>query len=249
MAPGASPSLRVHLSCPAVWRRSRDGRTSVDYAGCAQWSCLFVCSAELGAEGDPLTAAHPQWMKRTHHREGDKALLFRLVTKGPHPSRPDAVVFALTEVYQSQAGFDDHIRQVHEEWDEFPARQSRCRPTMRPHAFVSRYRRAGQPLQQGARPEPPTVPLIHRAACSSATASPPTPAARHRAARRVASGRDDGLVVRELLGRPPATGAAIPRRLDATDGSCRLASPPRLMTVMPGLMRSPTRSTCWVSWV
>ena len=96
----------------------------MDYAGCVQWSYLFVCPAELEAEGDRLTAAHTQWMTGTHHREGDKALLFRLVTKGPHPSRPDAVVFALTEVYQSLAGFDDHIRQVHEEWDDFPAWQA-----------------------------------------------------------------------------------------------------------------------------
>jgi hypothetical protein len=99
-------------------------RRSVDYTGCAQWSYLFVCPAELEAEGDRLTAAHTEWMKATHPREGNRALLFRLVTKGPHPSSPDAVVFALTEVYQSLAGLDDHFRRVHEEWEEFPAWQA-----------------------------------------------------------------------------------------------------------------------------
>ena len=96
----------------------------VDYAGCAQWSYLLVCPAEFEAEGDRLTAAHTQWMASTHDREGDRALLFRLVTKGPHPSRKDAVVFALTEVYRSRAGLDDHLRQVQEDWVEFPAWQA-----------------------------------------------------------------------------------------------------------------------------
>jgi len=33
-------------------------------------------------------------------------------------------VFALTEVYRSQAGLDDYLRQEHEDWDEFPAWQA-----------------------------------------------------------------------------------------------------------------------------
>ena len=78
----------------------------VDYTGRTQWSLMFVCPADLEPEADRVFASHAEWMQRTHHREGEKALLQYTVTKGPHPERDDAVVYAMTEVYRSPAGPD-----------------------------------------------------------------------------------------------------------------------------------------------
>jgi hypothetical protein len=43
---------------------------------------MFVCPADLEAEADRIFASHAQWMQRTHHRDGDKALLQDTLTKG-----------------------------------------------------------------------------------------------------------------------------------------------------------------------
>jgi hypothetical protein len=96
----------------------------MDYAGRTLWTTVLACPAELEAEGDRVFALHAQWMQATHHRDGEKALLQYTVTKGPHPERDDAVVFSITEVYQSPAGWEDHARQAHEEWADWPAFQS-----------------------------------------------------------------------------------------------------------------------------
>jgi hypothetical protein len=93
----------------------------VDYTGRTQWSFMFVCPADLEAEADRLFASDASWMQRTHHREGEKALLQYTVTKGPHPERGDAVVYAITEIYQSPAGRENHVRQAHETWEDLPA--------------------------------------------------------------------------------------------------------------------------------
>jgi len=96
----------------------------VDYTGRTQWSFMFVCSADLEAEADRLFASHAAWMQRTHHRDGEKELLQYTVTKGPHPERDDAVIYAITEIYQSPAGPEDHSKQAHENWEDLPALQA-----------------------------------------------------------------------------------------------------------------------------
>ena len=63
---------------------------------------------ELEAEADRIFASHAEWMQGTLRREGDKALLQYTLTKGSHCEREDAVVYAMTEVYQSPAGPEDH---------------------------------------------------------------------------------------------------------------------------------------------
>jgi hypothetical protein len=82
---------------------------------------MFACPADLEAEVDRIFASHAEWMQRTHHRDGDKALLQYTVTKGPHSEREDAVVYAITEVYQSPAGPEDHYKQVYGSWEDLPA--------------------------------------------------------------------------------------------------------------------------------
>ncbi|MGA7689099.1 MAG: hypothetical protein WCA29_07695 [Jiangellales bacterium] len=93
----------------------------MDYTGRTQWSLMFVCPADLEAEADRIVASHAEWMQRTHHREGEKALLQYTVTKAPHPEQDDAVVYAMTEIYQSPAGVEDHSKQAHETFEDLPA--------------------------------------------------------------------------------------------------------------------------------
>lgn len=76
---------------------------------------------ELEAEADRIFASHAEWMQGTHRREGDKALLQYTLTKGSHCEQEDAVVYAMTEVYQSPAGPEDHSKQAHENWEDYPA--------------------------------------------------------------------------------------------------------------------------------
>lgn len=87
-----------------------------------QWSFMCVCPAELEAEVDRIFASHAEWMRRTHHRQGDKALLQYTIAKGPDDD--GAVVYAMTEIYQSPAGPEDHAKQAHESWEDFPAWQA-----------------------------------------------------------------------------------------------------------------------------
>lgn len=87
----------------------------------------FTCPADQVAEGDRIFATHIDWMKKTHHREGEKALLSYDVSKTPELSDPfdpnskptGNTVFVLTEVYASAAGVDDHFKQSDESWKEF----------------------------------------------------------------------------------------------------------------------------------
>lgn len=100
---------------------------ATDYSGRTQLSFRIDCPAEWEAEGDRIFAAHADWMKHTHHRDGDRALLQYLVAKTP--AEDGVVVFHLTEIYQSPAGVNDHVEQA-QDWDahdEFVAWLDKCR--------------------------------------------------------------------------------------------------------------------------
>ena len=83
----------------------------------------------LVAEGDRIFESHAAWMAQSHHREGDKALLAYNIVKGPELSNPldpsseptGKTSFVLTEVYQSQAGVEDHWKQGTAGWGDFGA--------------------------------------------------------------------------------------------------------------------------------
>ena len=68
-------------------------------------------------------------MVRTHHRDGDKALLLYNIVKGPElenqldpSSGPSGnTTYVLTEVYETQAGVDDHWKQAAESWEDMGA--------------------------------------------------------------------------------------------------------------------------------
>lgn len=79
-------------------------------------------------------------MEQSHYREGDKALLRYNIVKGPELSNPldpsseptGNTNFVLTEVYESQAGVEDHWKQGAESWQDFPALgawASKCKTT------------------------------------------------------------------------------------------------------------------------
>lgn len=100
---------------------AHQGKTHLTY--------VIVAPPDQVAEGDRIFASHGPWMERTHHRDGDKALLTYEVSKAPELSNPfdpsseptGNTVFVLTEVYATDAGVSDHFQQAMDGWDEFPA--------------------------------------------------------------------------------------------------------------------------------
>jgi hypothetical protein len=90
----------------------------VDYNGCTQLSIRIASPAEWESEGDRIFAEHAKWIKRTHHRSGDRALLQYVVAK--RPVHDNVVVFHLTEIYRSPAGVADHLQQA-QQWETLDA--------------------------------------------------------------------------------------------------------------------------------
>ena len=93
---------------------------------------------EIAAEGDHLFTSHAAWMENSHPREGDLALVSYDVSKGPEFVNPldasqgmtGATYFVLTEIYETQAGVDNHWKMGSEEWADFAALvewMGRCR--------------------------------------------------------------------------------------------------------------------------
>lgn len=68
-------------------------------------------------------------MEKTHHRDGELALLRYNVVKGPElsnkldpASEPTGnTCFVLTEVYEAPAGLEDHWKQGSASWQDFQA--------------------------------------------------------------------------------------------------------------------------------
>lgn len=96
--------------------------------GRIQHTLVITAPPELVEEGDRIFRSHAQWLESTHHRDGDKALLSYNVSKGSHlmdPLDPSSATgktsFVLSEIYESEAGVDDHLDQAMTNWEEFPA--------------------------------------------------------------------------------------------------------------------------------
>ncbi len=97
------------------------GRTQLIY--------VIVAPPDQAKEGERIFANHGPWMKATHHRDGDKALLTYNVSKAPELSNPldqnsaptGNTVFVLSEIYQTGAGVTDHFQQAAASWQDFPA--------------------------------------------------------------------------------------------------------------------------------
>ncbi len=101
----------------------------MSHQGNTQVTITFTCGPEDVAEGDAVFESHAAWMARSHHREGELALLQYNVVKGPELSNPldpgseptGNTSFVLMEVYANPAGLADHWRMGTTEWDGFAA--------------------------------------------------------------------------------------------------------------------------------
>ena len=99
------------------------------YQGRTQLTYVIVAPPNQVEEGDRIFASHAPWMRGTHHRDGEKALLTYNVCKAPELSNPldqnsaptGNTVFVLSEIYQTDAGVADHFQQAASGWQDFPA--------------------------------------------------------------------------------------------------------------------------------
>ncbi len=97
--------------------------------GKTQVTIVFTATSDLVAEGDRIFASHAEWMARSHHKDGNLALLSYNVVKGPELANaldPSSAAtgntnYVLAEVYETQAGLDDHWRMGTTEWSDFGA--------------------------------------------------------------------------------------------------------------------------------
>ena len=98
----------------------------MSHKGKTQLTYIFTVPPDLVAEGDRLFESHAAWMERTHPRDGDQALLSYTVVKGPEPSNPldgsskltGNTNFVLSEIYETPAGVDNHVREAAESWED-----------------------------------------------------------------------------------------------------------------------------------
>ena len=98
------------------------------YKGKSQITIVFTATPDLVGEGDRIFESHAKWIEETHSREGEKALLLYNIVKGPEQSNPmdpssgptGNTTFVLTEVYESEAGVEDHWRQA-ADWKDITA--------------------------------------------------------------------------------------------------------------------------------
>lgn len=97
--------------------------------GKTQLMFLITAPAELADEGRRLFASHEPWMRGSHPRSGDTALLAYDVAISPELSDPmdgDSAPtgntnFILLEVYETPAGVANHFKLGEETWNEFGA--------------------------------------------------------------------------------------------------------------------------------
>ena len=101
----------------------------MSHKGKTQVTMIFTATPDLVPEGDRLFSSHAAWMAKTHHREGELALLSYNVVKGPDLSNPldpssapsGNTSFVLAEIYENPAGLDDHWKQGAATWEDFGA--------------------------------------------------------------------------------------------------------------------------------
>ncbi len=122
----------------------------MSFKGKAQLTFIIVAPPAQVAEGDRIFKKHAEWMQKTHHRTGDKALLQYTVSKGPelkNPMDPSAgttgnTCFVLNEYYESAAGVAEHLQLASSTFQEFAAQNAwlgKCKVTAVPTGSVFNY--------------------------------------------------------------------------------------------------------------
>ncbi len=99
------------------------------HKGKIQLTFVIVAPPDQVKEGERIFRSHAPWMKATHHRDGDKALLSYNVSKTPELSNPNDsnsaptgnTCFILDEIYETEAGVADHFQQAEASWQDFSA--------------------------------------------------------------------------------------------------------------------------------
>lgn len=97
--------------------------------GKTQLTIIFVCPPDQVEEGDRIFASHAAWMAKTHGPEGELALLRYNIIKAPEltelfdpSSEPTGnTMFVLDEMYETQAGLDNHWTQAKANWEDHGA--------------------------------------------------------------------------------------------------------------------------------
>jgi len=97
--------------------------------GKTQITITFIAPQEAVAEGERIFESHAKWMAETHHKDGELALLRYNIIKGPELENPldptsaptGNTMFVLDEMYENQAGLDDHWKRAPEEWNDIGA--------------------------------------------------------------------------------------------------------------------------------
>ena len=119
----------------------------MSYKNKTQFTFVIIAPPDKVAEGDRIFKSHAPWIEKTHHRDGEKALLQYTVSKAPelnNPLDPSAgttgnTCFILNEYYESDAGVADHFEQAESSWQDFqPFVQwmGQCKATIIPAAPV-----------------------------------------------------------------------------------------------------------------
>ncbi len=119
----------------------------MSHTGKIQLMLVVTASPDQVSEGDRLFSSHLPWMKQTHPKDGDKALLSYNVSKAAEMSNPmdpnsaptGNTQFILTEVYASPAGVSNHFELAENSWDDFPAFVTwleNCKSTLVPVAEI-----------------------------------------------------------------------------------------------------------------
>jgi hypothetical protein len=99
------------------------------HKGKIQLTYVITAPPDAVAEGDRIFASHGPWMEATHHRGGENALYTYNLSKAPELSNPfdpgseptGNTCFILSEVYESEAGVQDHFEMAMSGWQDFPA--------------------------------------------------------------------------------------------------------------------------------
>ena len=94
--------------------------------GKTQITIIYIAPPEIVEEGERVFQKHAEWMERTHSREGELALLRYNVIKAPElkdPFDPKSeptgnTMFVLDEMYETEAGLDEHWRMAVEDWED-----------------------------------------------------------------------------------------------------------------------------------
>ena len=97
--------------------------------GKTQITIVWIVPPEHVSEGDRLFASHAAWMEKTHPRDGELALLRYNIIKAPELEKPldptsaptGNTMFVLDEMYETQAGLDNHWREGAATWEDLGA--------------------------------------------------------------------------------------------------------------------------------